>query len=60
MRQTHVGGEKIFVDFAGDTIGVTNPNSGVVWQARLFVATMGASNLVFAQAQASEGLADWL
>jgi transposase len=48
MRQSHVGGEKVFVDFAGDTIGVTDPASGVVWQARLFVATMGASNLVFA------------
>ena len=60
MRQSHVGGEKVFVDFAGDTIGVTDPDSGVVWQARLFVATMGASNLVFAEARASEGLADWL
>ena len=60
MRQSHVGGEKVFVDFAGDTIGVTDPDSGVVWQAKLFVATMGASNLVFAEARASEGLADWI
>ena len=60
MRQSHVGGEKVFVDFAGDTIGVTDPDSGVVWQARLFVATMGASNLIFAEARASEGLADWI
>src|SRR3954451_18143915 len=60
MRQSHVGGEKVFVDFAGDTIGVTDPDSGVVWQARLFVATMGPSNLVFAEARASEGLADWI
>src|SRR3712207_7110700 len=60
MRQSHVGGEKVFVDFAGDTIGVTDPDSGVVWQARLFVATMGASNLVFAEARASEGVADWI
>ena len=58
MRQSHVAGEKVFVDFAGDTIGVVDPRSGEVWQARLFVATMGASNFIFAEARASEGLAD--
>jgi transposase len=40
MRQSHVAGEKVFVDFAGDTIGVTDPGAGTVWQARLFVAAM--------------------
>jgi transposase len=60
MRQSHVGGEKVFVDFAGDTIGVVDPGSGEIWQAKLFVACMGASSLVFAEARASEGLADWL
>jgi transposase len=60
MRQSHVGGEKVFVDFAGDTIGVVDPGSGEIWQAKLFVACMGASSLVFAEATTSEGLADWL
>lgn len=60
MRQSHVGGEKVFVDFAGDTTGVVDPGSGEIWQAKLFVACMGASSLVFAEARASEGLADWL
>ena len=27
MRQTHVGGEKVFVDFAGDMIDVVDPGS---------------------------------
>ena len=43
MRQSHLGGEKVFVDFAGDTMGVVDPQSGEIWQAKLFVACMGAS-----------------
>jgi transposase len=44
MRQTHVGGEKIFVDFAGDTIDIFDPITGEVRAMKLFVAAMGASN----------------
>ena len=35
MRQTHVGGEKVFVDFAGDTIDVTDPETGEVRAMKL-------------------------
>ncbi|QRD49067.1 IS21 family transposase (plasmid) [Pseudosulfitobacter pseudonitzschiae] len=60
MRQTHVGGEKVFVDFAGDTIDVVDPATGEVSEAKLFVATMGASSYTYAVAVASEGLEDWI
>jgi transposase len=60
MRQTHMGGEKVFVDFAGDTIDVTDPITGEVQAMKLFVATMGASNYTYAEACPSEGLADWI
>lgn len=42
MRQTHVGGEKVFIDFAGDTIEIVDPATGKVSEAKLFVAAMGA------------------
>lgn len=60
MRQTHVGGEKVFVDFAGDTIDVIDPESGEVRAMKLFVATMGASNYTYAEAVATEGVEDWI
>lgn len=60
MRQSHVGGEKVFVDFAGDTIDVIDPASGEVRAMKLFVAAMGASNYTYAEAVATEGLEDWI
>ncbi|MDI2078478.1 hypothetical protein QJT78_52750, partial [Bradyrhizobium sp. Mp27] len=30
MRQIHLGGEKVFVDFAGDTIDIVDPLTGEV------------------------------
>jgi len=44
MRQTHVGGDKLFVDYAGDTVPVIIDRlTGEVRQAQIFVAVMGAS-----------------
>lgn len=60
MRQTHVAGEKLFVDFAGDTVPVIDGLTGEVRAAHVFVAVLGASNYTFAEARWSEGLADWI
>ena len=38
MRQTHVAGEKLFVDFAGDTVAVIDPLTGDIRAAHIFVA----------------------
>jgi len=60
MRQTHMGGEKVFVDFAGDTIDIFDPITGEAHAMKLFVAAMGASNYTYAEACPSESLPDWI
>jgi transposase len=46
MRQDHAAGDKLFVDYAGDTVSVVVDRlSGKTRQAHLFVAVMGASSL---------------
>ncbi|MGH3301489.1 MAG: IS21 family transposase [Streptosporangiaceae bacterium] len=61
MRQTHAPGEKLFVDFPGDTFPVYDPASGeVALRAELFVAVPGASSYVYAEAFPSQELAYWV
>lgn len=60
MRQTHLAGDKLFVDWAGQTIGVVDPQTGAVDQARIFVAALGASNFTYAEARRTESLPDWI
>ena len=58
MRQTHVAGDKLFVDFAGQTLAVVDPATGQVRPAQVFVAVLGASSLTYAEVRWSQGLAD--
>lgn len=60
LRQTHRAGEKLFVDYAGQTIPVTDPVSGQNKEVWLFVATLGASNYTFAWASFSQDLPSWI
>jgi hypothetical protein len=56
MRQTHVAGDKLFVDRAGDTVPIVDPMTGEVHEAHLFVAALGASSYTYAEARWSETL----
>ncbi len=60
MRQVHVGGEKLFVDYAGQTVPIVDPASGEITAAQIFVATFGASNYTYACATARQTTADWI
>jgi transposase len=59
MRQTHVAGEKMFVDYAGQTIEIMDPLTGELREAQLFVACLGASSYTFAEATMTQNLTDW-
>ena len=61
MRQTHQAGEKLFVDYAGDTIPVVIDRlTGQTRPAQIFVAVLGASSFLYAEASWTQGLADWV
>lgn len=60
MRQVHAPGDKCFVDFCGRTMPITNPVTGEVSYAQIFVATMGCSGYLFATAVPSQTVSDWL
>ena len=60
MRQTHKGGEKMFVDYAGQTVPVRDHHSGKIQNAEIFVAVLGASNYTYAEASWTQGLECWI
>lgn len=60
MRQNHRAGEKMFVDYAGQTMPIINSETGEVLQAQIFIAVLGASNYAFAKAYPSQELPYWI
>jgi transposase len=60
MRQTHLAGEKLFVDWAGDTMPVFDPTTGEEYCTHIVIAALGASNYTYAEARWTETLPDWI
>jgi transposase len=61
MRQTHVAGERLFVDYAGDGAPVVIDRlTGEIRMAQIFVAVLGASSFTFARATWTQTLPDWI
>lgn len=60
MRQHHVAGDKVFVDYSGKKIAIVDPRTGEIRDAEIFVAVAGASNYTFAEATWTQALPDWI
>lgn len=59
LRQEHKPGEKLFLDWAGATLPIHQPE-GVIVQAPLFVSALGVSSYTYAEATANQQMENWL
>jgi transposase len=60
MRQEHLAGDKLFVDYSGKRARLVDPTSGEVTEVELFVAVLGASNYTYAEATRTQQGPDWI
>ena len=60
LRQEHRAGEKLFVDYAGQTVPIIHPATGELTEAQIFIAALGASSYTFAEASVSQDLPSWI
>jgi transposase len=60
MRQDHRAGDKLFVDYAGQTVPLVNRQTGELTEAQIFVAVLGASNYTYAEATLTQTLPDFI
>ena len=60
LRQEHRAGEKLFVDYAGQSLCLTDPQTGARIPVALFVAVLGASNYTYAEATRAADLPSWI
>lgn len=60
MRLHHKAGEKVFVDYAGQTLPVCDPQTGEIRYAQIFIGVLGASNYCYVEAHWSQDLPNWI
>jgi transposase len=60
MRQAHKAGEKTFVDYSGMKVPWIDARTGEIFEAEIFVGSLGASSFTFAEATASQQMQDWI
>ncbi|MQL53755.1 IS21 family transposase [Desulfofundulus thermobenzoicus] len=60
LRLVHKAGEKMFVDYAGLVMYITNTATGEKNPAYIYVAVLGASNYTYAEATLTQDLYAWI
>ena len=60
MKQVHLSGEKLFVDYSGLTIPIVNQRTGEITKAQIFVAVLGASGYTYVHATYSQKQRDFI
>ena len=60
MKQVHLSGEKLFVDYSGVTIPIVNQRTGEITKAQIFVGVLGASGYTFVHATYSQKQRDFI
>jgi transposase len=60
MRQHHVAGDKMFVDYSGKKPHIVDATTGEVTEVELFVAVLGASNYTYAEATYTQQVPDFI
>ncbi|BAB52318.1 transposase, partial [Mesorhizobium japonicum] len=60
MRQEHVAGDKVFVDYSGKKLPIADRKTGEIREAEIFLRVLGASSYTSAEATWSQTLPDWI
>ena len=60
MRQEHVAGDKLFVDYSGKKVPIIDRMTGELREAELFVGVLGASSYTYAEVTWTQQKADWI
>lgn len=60
MRQEHVAGDKVFVDYSGRRVPIVDRKTGEIREAELFLGVLGASSYTYAEATWTQTLPDWI
>lgn len=54
MRQVYYSGDKLFIDYSGVTMPITNQITGEITKAQIFVTVLGTSGLTFVHATSTQ------
>lgn len=60
MHIEHKAGDKMFVDFAGDKLQITDRETGIIKDVEVFVALLCWSQLTYVEAADSQKTEDWI